>query len=66
VVETRKQLKIFKFQKILSFSPILFHRWTLSKQYLVVILRSFNFVQTSKTVELFTNLFTGRNNPNTI
>jgi hypothetical protein len=30
----------------------------------VVILGNCNFVQTSKNVELFTNLFTGRNNPN--
>jgi hypothetical protein len=37
------------------------HQW---KQYLVVILRNWNFVQASKTFEPFTNLFTGGNYPN--
>ena len=56
--------KFFKFRKLLSFPPILFHRWKLSQQYLVVILGNLNFVQTSKTVEFFTNFFTGGYIPN--
>jgi hypothetical protein len=61
VAEKRKKVK---FQNLLSFSPILFLRWKLSKKYLVAVHGNFHFVQTSKTVGLFTNLFTGGNNPN--
>jgi hypothetical protein len=49
-LKKEKKIKIFKFRKLLSFPPILFHQWKLSQQYLVVILGNLNFVQTSKTV----------------
>jgi hypothetical protein len=49
--EKKKEKKKIKFRKLLSFPPILFHRWKLSQQHLVVILGNLNFVQTSKTVE---------------